>query len=110
MAQVRNKQIVLKDYVNGFPQESDMLLKSSATINLNLREGSNAVLVKNLYLSCDPYIRGRMTKTEGSYIEPFTPGSVCINLFIQLFVIICYVLVVSYFLNPHPLWYRHYMF
>ncbi|XP_071720922.1 2-alkenal reductase (NADP(+)-dependent)-like [Rutidosis leptorrhynchoides] len=75
MEEVRNKQVVLKDYVNGFPKESDMLLKSSAMINLKLSEGSKAVLVKNLYLSCDPYIRERMTKTEGSYFEPFTPGS-----------------------------------
>ncbi|XP_076908146.1 2-alkenal reductase (NADP(+)-dependent)-like [Bidens hawaiensis] len=75
MAQVKNKQIVLKNYVNGFPKESDMLIVTSDTINLNLPEGSNAVLVKNLYLSCDPYIRGRMSKTKGSYIDSFTPGS-----------------------------------
>ncbi|MFS8031532.1 putative oxidoreductase [Helianthus anomalus] len=55
MDQVKNKQITLKDYVNGFPKESDMPITYS-TINLKLPEGSNAVLVKNLYLSCDPYM------------------------------------------------------
>ncbi|XP_076908144.1 2-alkenal reductase (NADP(+)-dependent)-like [Bidens hawaiensis] len=75
MAQVKNKQIVLKDYVNGFPKESYMLLVTSDTINLKLPEGSNAVLVKNLYLSCDPYMRGRMRNSKGSYIDSFTPGS-----------------------------------
>ncbi|PWA64347.1 2-alkenal reductase [Artemisia annua] len=71
-----NKQIILKDYVVGFPKESDMLLKTSETINLKLPQGcSNGVLVKNLYLSCDPYMRMRMTKTEGSYVDSFTPGS-----------------------------------
>ncbi|KAM0000187.1 putative oxidoreductase [Helianthus debilis subsp. tardiflorus] len=74
MEQVQNKQIILKDYVNGFPKESDMPITSS-TINLKLPEGSNAVLLKNLYLSCDPYMRGRMSKSEGSYVSSFTPGS-----------------------------------
>ncbi|KAJ0949212.1 putative oxidoreductase [Helianthus annuus] len=77
MEQVQNKQIILKDYVNGFPKESDMPLITSSIIRLNLPEGSNAVLVKNLYLSCDPYMRGRMSKSKGSYIDSFTPGSVC---------------------------------
>ncbi|KVI00436.1 Alcohol dehydrogenase superfamily, zinc-type, partial [Cynara cardunculus var. scolymus] len=75
MEEVSNKQVVLKDYVNGFPKESDMLINTSATISLNLPQGSNALLVKNLYLSCDPYMRNRMTKTEDSYIPSFTPGS-----------------------------------
>ncbi|GKE67698.1 NADP(+)-dependent 2-alkenal reductase-like protein, partial [Tanacetum coccineum] len=70
-----NKQVMLKDYVKGFPKESDMILKTSETMTLKLPEGSNGVLVKNLYLSCDPYMRGRMTETEGSYVDSFTPGS-----------------------------------
>ncbi|CAK9175747.1 unnamed protein product [Ilex paraguariensis] len=72
--EVSNKQIILKDYVIGFPKESDMILKTS-TIKLKVPEGSNAVLLKNLYLSCDPYMRNRMRKMEGSYVESFTPGS-----------------------------------
>ncbi|GJV60789.1 NADP(+)-dependent 2-alkenal reductase-like protein [Tanacetum coccineum] len=42
---MRNKQIILKDYVNGFPKESDMFLKSSDTINLKLPNGSNSPIV-----------------------------------------------------------------
>ncbi|GLT55583.1 hypothetical protein SLA2020_286930 [Shorea laevis] len=39
-------------------------------------QGSNAVLVKNLYLSCDPSQRNRMTKYEAStYFLSFTPDS-----------------------------------
>ncbi|KAD5803723.1 hypothetical protein E3N88_15083 [Mikania micrantha] len=75
MEEVKNKQILFKNYVNGFPKESDMLLVTSTTINLKLPEASNAVLVKNLYLSCDPYMRGRMNESKGSYINSFTPGS-----------------------------------
>ncbi|KAM0000182.1 putative oxidoreductase [Helianthus debilis subsp. tardiflorus] len=72
MEQVNNKQIILKNYVNGFPKESDMLLNASATIRLSLPEGSNAVLVKNLYLSCDPYMQFRMRESNAG---SFTPGS-----------------------------------
>ncbi|CAL5417145.1 unnamed protein product [Camellia sinensis] len=73
--EVSNKQIILKEYVSGFPKESDMVVKTG-TIRLKLPEDSkNAILVKNLYLSWDPYMRGRMRKLEERYVEPFTPGS-----------------------------------
>ncbi|XP_076882697.1 2-alkenal reductase (NADP(+)-dependent)-like isoform X2 [Bidens hawaiensis] len=44
-------------------------------ITLEAPKGSNGVLVKNLYLSCDPYMRGRMLDFHASYIPPFTLGS-----------------------------------
>ncbi|KAL7085816.1 hypothetical protein ACP275_14G301300 [Erythranthe tilingii] len=74
--EVSNKQIVLKEYVNGLPKESDMVLKTSS-IKLKVPEdnGNDAVLVKNLYLSCDPYMRSRMSNIVGSYVDSFTPGS-----------------------------------
>lgn len=78
MGEVSNKQILLKSYVTGFPKESDMELKIS-TVKLKVPEDSNTILVKNLYLSCDPYMRPRMTKSEGSYTDSFTPGSVSLN-------------------------------
>ncbi|KAK3002529.1 hypothetical protein RJ639_022007 [Escallonia herrerae] len=72
--QVKNKQIIFKDYVGGFPKESDMVLKTG-TMKLEVPQGVKGVVVKNLYLSCDPYMRARMSKLVGSYIESFTPGS-----------------------------------
>lgn len=76
---MRNKQVILRDTVSGFPKESDMLVTTGST-ELKLPEGSSsgAVLVKNLYLSCDPYMRGRMTKRHpgDSYVNSFNPGSV----------------------------------
>ncbi|PNX66018.1 NADP-dependent alkenal double bond reductase p1-like protein, partial [Trifolium pratense] len=48
-----------------------------STITLKIPEGSNdVVLVKNLYLSCDPYMRTLMSNPEGS-INPraYTPQS-----------------------------------
>ncbi|CAI8608308.1 unnamed protein product [Vicia faba] len=76
MAEVKNKRVILKDYVSGFPKESDMTIVDS-TITLQLPEGSdNVVLVKNLYLSCDPYMRTLMSNPQGS-INPraYTPQS-----------------------------------
>ena len=78
--EVSNKQVILKNYVSGFPKESDMYVNTSGTIKLKVPEGSNAVLVKNLYLSCDPYMRHCMKKQpipgSETYIESFKPGSV----------------------------------
>ncbi|XP_076919775.1 2-alkenal reductase (NADP(+)-dependent)-like [Bidens hawaiensis] len=72
-----NKQIVLKSYIiNGSSiSETNMELKVGNRITLEAPKGSKGVLVKNLYLSCDPYMRGRMLDFHGSYIPPFTPGS-----------------------------------
>ncbi|CDP08094.1 unnamed protein product [Coffea canephora] len=73
--EVENKQVILKHYVRGSPKESDMEIRTGKT-KLKLPEGSSgAIVVKNLYLSCDPYMRNRMSKVEGSYVESFTPGS-----------------------------------
>ncbi|KAI5423148.1 hypothetical protein KIW84_046223 [Lathyrus oleraceus] len=76
MAQVsRNKQVILTDYVTGFPKQSDMNIVDS-TITLKIPEGSNdLVLLKNLYLSCDPYLRILMTKDTTAELGALTPGS-----------------------------------
>ncbi|KAI3517832.1 hypothetical protein L1887_17052 [Cichorium endivia] len=72
---MENKQILFKSYTNESLKETDMELKLGNPIKLEAPKGSNAVLVKNLYLSCDPYMRGRMRDFHGSYIPPFSPGS-----------------------------------
>eukprot|EP00252_Welwitschia_mirabilis_P000577 TRINITY_DN10552_c0_g1_i1.p1 TRINITY_DN10552_c0_g1~~TRINITY_DN10552_c0_g1_i1.p1 ORF type:complete len:353 (-),score=67.15 TRINITY_DN10552_c0_g1_i1:97-1155(-) len=79
---VENKQIILKDYIDGLPKESDFIFRFS-TIDLDLEEllktrssrDDKVVVLKNLYLSCDPYMRGRMRNFKRSYISPFVPGS-----------------------------------
>lgn len=75
--EVKNMQVIFKEYISaGVPKESDMAV-TTVTTKLKLPEGSDAVLVKNLYLSCDPYMRSRMTKKDtASYVDAFTPGSV----------------------------------
>lgn len=70
MGEVENKQVILKAYVVGTPKETDMEIKIGK-IELKAPKGSGAFLVKNLYLSCDPYMRGRMRDFHGSYIPPY---------------------------------------
>ncbi|MED6157300.1 hypothetical protein PIB30_021951 [Stylosanthes scabra] len=74
--EVQNKQVIFNDYVTGSPQESDFHITTS-TIKLQVPQGSDAVLVKNLYLSCDPVMQFQMRKMEdplSGYIY-YVPGS-----------------------------------
>jgi NADPH-dependent curcumin reductase CurA len=69
-AAARNKMVVLKRHVTGFPTEKDMEVVVS-TVRLRVPAGStSAVLVKNLYLSCDPWMRGRMSKHDEGVTVP----------------------------------------
>lgn len=45
-------------------------------LKLEAPKGSGHFLVKNLFLSCDPYMRGRMRDYHDSYVPPFVPGQV----------------------------------
>uniref|UniRef100_A0A453LC65 Enoyl reductase (ER) domain-containing protein n=1 Tax=Aegilops tauschii subsp. strangulata TaxID=200361 RepID=A0A453LC65_AEGTS len=75
-AEVSNKRVVLKRHVTGFPTEDDMELVP-ATARLAVPPGSAAVVLKNLYLSCDPYMRSRMSRhDEPSYVPDFVQGEV----------------------------------
>ncbi|KAK9997804.1 hypothetical protein SO802_017407 [Lithocarpus litseifolius] len=73
MEEVDNKQVIFKGYIERPPKETDMDINVSK-IKLRAPKGSGAILVKNLYLSCDPFMRGRMRDFQGSYIPPFVPG------------------------------------
>uniref|UniRef100_A0A2N9F400 Enoyl reductase (ER) domain-containing protein n=1 Tax=Fagus sylvatica TaxID=28930 RepID=A0A2N9F400_FAGSY len=72
--EVMNKQVILRDYVSGFPKESDMSVTTTSTIKLKVLKGSNTVLVKNLYLSCDPSQGSRMKNYESPAFVSFKPG------------------------------------
>ncbi|XP_022733867.1 2-alkenal reductase (NADP(+)-dependent)-like isoform X3 [Durio zibethinus] len=68
-----NMKVILKHYVSGSPQETDMHL-TAGTIKLKAPTDSNAVVVKNLFLSCDPYMVFKMMKLDRHYSESYTPG------------------------------------
>lgn len=72
---VRNKQVILKNYSSAVLKETDMEVVTGEVV-LQLEQGSSDVLVRNLYLSADPYMRHRINGVQGSYIPPFTPGEV----------------------------------
>lgn len=82
---IRNKQVFLNDYVSGFPEESNLYLTTSS-IKLKVPEdqsGKDAVLVKNLYLSCDPFMRGRMQRDlppDRPELSSYSLGSVCFSI------------------------------
>lgn len=71
-----NKQVLALDYISGNPKQTDMYLKTS-TISLQLpKDASESVLVKNLVLSCDPYMRGTKRTGKNNLFYSFSPDSV----------------------------------
>lgn len=66
---MNNKQIVLKKRPEGKPEEANFEIQEIETPELE--EGT--ILLKSLYISVDPYLRGRM-RDEKSYIPSFEVG------------------------------------
>lgn len=69
MAKIVSREIRLKNHPVGMPRESDFELAEVPITEP--REGE--VLVHNIYMSVDPYMRGRMIDRE-SYTPPFKLG------------------------------------
>ncbi|KAI4374007.1 hypothetical protein MLD38_012057 [Melastoma candidum] len=74
MAEVRNKRVVLRNAPSGPLKESDFEIVVGSS-KLEVGEGSGAVLLKNLYLSCDPYQLSLLT-TPGSAVPGLGVGKV----------------------------------
>jgi NADPH-dependent curcumin reductase CurA len=69
MAEILSREIRLARRPVGLPRESDFDL-----VEVRIPEPKEGeVLVRNLYLSVDPYMRGRMTERK-SYVPPFQVG------------------------------------
>jgi len=69
-----NKQITLAQRPNGLPKESDFRLAESPVPTPSAGE----ILVRALYLSVDPYMRGRMNDVK-SYAPPIKIGEVMVG-------------------------------
>jgi len=69
MAEILSREIRLKNRPTGMPSENDFELAEVLIPEIN--EGQ--MLVQNVYMSVDPYMRGRMGERE-SYIAPFELG------------------------------------
>ena len=63
--EVTNKYIAIKAQVDGAPQESDFEVKTES-ISLLVKPGSKDIIIKNLYVSIDPYQLNRMKKISAS--------------------------------------------
>lgn len=60
---MENKFVAIKGHVNGAPSESDFEIRSET---VSLSSGKKEVIVKNLYVSVDPYQLNRMKKQSSS--------------------------------------------
>ena len=78
MASKRKKKVLLREYASGFPKESNMYVSDSATVNLEEELPPHSLILKNLYLACDPYLRVRLQNMDkhNYVLPPFTPGTV----------------------------------
>ena len=66
MDKIVNREIHLKNRPIGLPRESDFEL-----VEVPIPEtGGGQMLIRNIYMSVDPYIRGRMVDRK-SYVPPF---------------------------------------
>ncbi|TYJ44755.1 hypothetical protein E1A91_A02G006100v1 [Gossypium mustelinum] len=74
-AVVSNKKVIFKDYVSGFPKESNMVVTIDENLKLKVTGDSKNILVKNHYLSCDPYMRLLMKNQSTEIFDPYTPGA-----------------------------------
>lgn len=71
--EVENKHIIIKHAIDGLPTESDFELRSAPLV-LSVAQGSKEVIVKNLFLSIDPYQLNRM-KTSSSSQKTFAAAA-----------------------------------
>jgi hypothetical protein len=69
-----NRQITLAERPSGMPRESDFRLVESPLPH----PGAGEVLVRTLYLSVDPYMRGRMNGGM-TYARGVQPGEVMVG-------------------------------
>lgn len=66
-----SREIRLKRYPAGFPTKADFELAEVALP----APAEGQMLVRNIVMSVDPYMRGRMTGARDSYIPPFELGA-----------------------------------
>jgi len=71
---VQNKSVIFLKHPTEFPVVGEHIEVQTKELNVTLQP--NDVLVKNLFISLDPYMRGRMRDTDKSYTAGFQLGHV----------------------------------
>ncbi|KAJ2391409.1 hypothetical protein GGI05_002953, partial [Coemansia sp. RSA 2603] len=64
---------LVRNIPSGTPTLNDFKIETIETPTKDSLK-PNQVLVRTLYLSCDPYFRGRLSGTRDSYVASFAPG------------------------------------
>lgn len=72
---VQNKGVIFKEVPKEWPVPGKHLTVEARDIDLDQAPPAGGLIIKNLYSSFDPYMRGRMREPEKkSYSPPFTLG------------------------------------
>jgi len=71
---VQNKALVLARHPVGLPIPGEDLVVTTSTFDLSTPPPPGGIILKNNYISYDPYQRGRMRPASGSYITGFALG------------------------------------
>ncbi|CAB4395699.1 unnamed protein product [Rhizophagus irregularis] len=67
---VSNKGLILKEYPKGLPNADKHFELVPRTIDIkNFNLGENEIVVKNIYLSLDPYVRFTLREPEPEYVS-----------------------------------------
>ena len=66
---MNNEQVLLAKYPEGMPQDDTFKYENIDIVDPK----ENEIQIESLYISVDPYMRGRMTQAD-SYVEPFKIG------------------------------------
>lgn len=69
---MKNREVRLKSYPKGLPAAENFEVVESETPALQ----HGQMLIRNIWMSVDPYMRGRMTPDRASYVPPFALGEV----------------------------------
>ena len=81
--EVSNKFVVIKSHIESAPIDSHFEIKTES-LSLSLVSGSDDVLVKNLFISIDPYQLNRMKSQSSSqntinFATPIIPNQVFLS-------------------------------
>ncbi|KAG0006517.1 hypothetical protein BGZ65_007134 [Modicella reniformis] len=72
MAKSVNKSVIFLKYPQEFPVPGEHFEVQSHELKIDLKD--NDVLLRNLFISLDPYMRGKMRNTDNSYTAGFKIG------------------------------------
>ena len=84
MAPISNAAVIFAEIPSGYPEVGKHLkYDKDRTIDLDTVDPQGGVVTKNLVISIDPYMRGRMRKAETkSYSQPFELNQPLTNFFV----------------------------